>query len=136
MSALGISTVFSAISLIADSIALLPIKTLRYDGQKTIFTDKPKFLEKPNHSLDLSMFSLLHQIITSLAMHGNSFVLIDKDRQGRPIQLTPIHPEKVKVEMSEGKKFICYKPKKVVMIEKLHITICYILCGIAIPVNL
>ena len=46
MSALGISTVFSAISLIADSIALLPIKTLRYDGQKTIFTDKPKFLEK------------------------------------------------------------------------------------------
>ena len=67
MSALGISTVFSAISLIADSIALLPVKTLRYDGQKTIFTDKPKFLEKPNHSLDLSMFSLLHQIITSIS---------------------------------------------------------------------
>ena len=42
MSALGISTVYSAISLIADSIALLPVKTLRYDGQKTIFTEKPK----------------------------------------------------------------------------------------------
>ena len=112
MSALGISTVFSAISLIADSIALLPIKTLRYDGQKTIFTDKPKFLEKPNHSLDLSMFSLLHQIITSLAMHGNSFVLIDKDRQGRPIQLTPIHPEKVKVEMSEGQKVYMLQTQK------------------------
>ena len=112
MSALGISTVFSAISLIADSIALLPVKTLRYDGQKTIFTDKPKFLEKPNHSLDLSMFSLLHQIITSLAMHGNSFVLVDKDRQGRPIQLTPIHPEKVKVEMSEGQKVYMLQTKK------------------------
>ena len=112
MSALGISTVFSAISLIADSIALLPVKTLRYDGQKTIFTDKPKFLEKPNHSLDLSMFSLLHQIITSLAMHGNSFVLVVKDRQGRPIQLTPIHPEKVKVEMSEGQKVYMLQTQK------------------------
>jgi HK97 family phage portal protein len=104
MSALGISTVYSAISLIADSIALLPIKTLRYDGQKTIFTDKPKFLEKPNHSLDLSMFSLLHQTITSMAMHGNAFILVDKDRQGRPIQLTPVHPEKVKVEMHDSEK--------------------------------
>jgi len=104
MSALGISTVFSAISLIADSIALLPVKTLRYDGHKTIFTDKPKFLEKPNHGLDLTMFGLIHQTITSMAMHGNAFILIDKDRQGRPIQMTPIHPEKVKVEMSDGQK--------------------------------
>ena len=104
MSALGISTVFSAISLIADSIALLPVKTLRYDGYKTIFTDKPKFLEKPNHGLDLTMFGLLHQTITSMAMHGNAFILVDKDKQGRPIQLTPIHPEKVKVEMSDGQK--------------------------------
>tara|TARA_Y100001973_G_scaffold106265_1_gene183053 strand:- start:1984 stop:3198 length:1215 start_codon:yes stop_codon:yes gene_type:complete len=104
MSALGISTVFSAISLIADSIALLPIKTIRYEGEKTIFTDKPKFLQKPNISLDLTMFSLVHQTITSLAMHGNAFILIDKDRQGRPVQLTPIHPEKIKVEMVNGIK--------------------------------
>ena len=104
MSALGISTVYSANSLIADSIALLPVKTLRYDGQKTIFTEKPKFLEKPNVSLDLTMFSLLHQTITSMAMHGNAFILVDKDRQGRPIQLTPVHPEKVKVEMQNSQK--------------------------------
>jgi phage portal protein BeeE len=102
MSALGISTVFSAISLIADSIALLPIKTIRYEGEKTIFTDKPKFLQKPNIGLDLTMFSLVHQTITSLAMHGNAFLLVDKDKQGRPVQLTPIHPEKIKVEMVNG----------------------------------
>ena len=112
MSALGISTVYSAISLIADSIALLPVKTLRYDGQKTIFTEKPKFLEKPNVSLDLSMFSLLHQTITSMAMHGNAFILVDKDRQGRPIQLTPVHPEKVKVEMQEGQKVYMLQSSK------------------------
>ena len=112
MSALGISTVYSAISLIADSIALLPVKTLRYDGQKTIFTEKPKFLEKPNVSLDLTMFSLLHQTITSMAMHGNAFILVDKDRQGRPIQLTPVHPEKVKVEMDNGKKCFMLMTKR------------------------
>jgi phage portal protein BeeE len=100
-SALGISAVFSAISLLADSIALLPMKTLRYDAQKVIFTDKPKFLEKPNVAQDISMFSLVHQTISTLAMHGNAFILVDRDRQGRPIQLTPIHPEKVKVEMKD-----------------------------------
>ena len=112
MSALGISTVYSAISLIADSIALLPVKTLRYDGQKTIFTEKPKFLEKPNVSLDLTMFSLLHQTITSMAMHGNAFILVDKDRQGRPIQLTPVHPEKVKVEMQNSQKVFMLQTTK------------------------
>ena len=103
-SALGISTVFSAISLLADSIALLPLKTMRTDGQKVIHTEKPKFLEKPNVAQDISMFSIVHQTISTLAMHGNAFVLVDRDRQGRPIQLTPIHPEKVKVEMDNGKK--------------------------------
>jgi len=103
-SALGISTVFSAVSLLADSIALLPMKTLRYDKQKVILTEKPKFLEKPNVAQDISMFSLVHQTISTLAMHGNAFILVDRDRQGRPIQLTPIHPEKVKVEMLNGKK--------------------------------
>ena len=70
----------------------------------TTDTEKPKFLEKPNVSLDLTMFSLLHQTITSMAMHGNAFILVDKDRQGRPIQLTPVHPEKVKVEMQNSQK--------------------------------
>ncbi len=111
-SALGISTVFSAISLLADSIALLPMKTLRYDAQKVIFTEKPKFLEKPNVAQDITMFSLIHQTISTLAMHGNAFVLVDRDRQGRPIQLTPIHPEKVKVEMDNGKKCFMLMTKK------------------------
>ena len=111
-SALGISTVFSAISLLADSIALLPLKTMRTDGQKVIHTEKPKFLEKPNVAQDISMFSIIHQTISTLAMHGNAFVLVDRDRQGRPIQLTPIHPEKVKVEMDNGKKCFMLMTKK------------------------
>ena len=111
-SALGISTVFSAISLLADSIALLPLKTMRTDGQKVIHTEKPKFLEKPNVAQDISMFSIVHQTISTLAMHGNAFILVDRDRQGRPIQLTPIHPEKVKVEMDNGKKCFMLMTKK------------------------
>ena len=110
MSALGISTVFSAISLIADSIALLPLKTVRYESSKTIFTDKPKFLEKPN--ANQTIFQCVHEIITSLAMHGNAFVLVDKDRQGRPVAMTPVHPEKVKVEMDNGEKVFMLQTAK------------------------
>ncbi len=125
-SALGISTVFSAVSLLADSIALLPIKTMRNDGQKTIHTNKPKFLEVPNQNE--TMFQVVHEIITSLAMHGNSFILVDKDRQGRAIQLTPIHPEKVKVEMQNGKKVFLIQnkqkktEKRITQYNMLHFT--------------
>ena len=126
-SALGISTVFSAISLLADSIALLPLKTMRTDGQKVIHTEKPKFLEKPNVAQDISMFSIVHQTISTLAMHGNAFVLVDRDRQGRPIHLTPIHPEKVKVEMDNGKKCFmlmtkkCQYDRKITTYNMLHL---------------
>jgi HK97 family phage portal protein len=102
LSALGISAVLSAISLIADSISILPIKTIRYEGDKKVFTEKPKFLEQPN--ANQSIFEVIHQIITSLLMHGNSFLLIDKDRQGRPIAITPIHTDRVVVEMKNGIK--------------------------------
>jgi HK97 family phage portal protein len=102
LSALGISPVLSAISLIADSISILPIKTIRYDGDKKVFTEKPKIFDKPN--VNQTIFEVIHQIITSLLMHGNSFILIDKDRQGRPIAMTPIHTDRVVVEMSNGIK--------------------------------
>ena len=102
MSALGISSVLSAISLIADSISILPIKTIRYDGDKKVFTEKPKIFDKPN--ANQTIFEVIHQIITSLLMHGNSFVLIDRDRQGRPIAMTPLHSDRVTVEMNNGRK--------------------------------
>jgi len=101
-SALGISAVLSAISLIADSISILPIKTIRYEGDKKVFTEKPRIFEKPNHNQ--TIFEVIHQVITSLLMHGNAFLLIDKDRQGRPIAMTPIHTDRVNVEMKAGVK--------------------------------
>jgi len=126
ISALGISTVFSAVSLLADSIALLPVKTLRMDGQKTIYTPKPKFLETPNQNQTL--FQVVHELITSLAMHGNAFLLVDKDRQGRAVAITPIHPEKVKVEKQDGKKVFVIQNKmkqaerKITQYNMLHFT--------------
>jgi len=126
ISALGISTVFSAVSLLADSIALLPVKTLRMDGQKTIYTPKPKFLETPNQNQTL--FQVVHELITSLAMHGNAFLLVDKDRQGRAIAITPIHPEKVKVEKQDGQKVFVIQNKmkqaerKITQYNMLHFT--------------
>jgi len=63
-SALGISAVLSAISLIADSISILPIKTIRYDGNKKVFTEKPKIFDKPN--ANQTIFEVINQTITSL----------------------------------------------------------------------
>ena len=48
MSALGISTVYSAISLLADGIALLQLKLL--DMMVKLFYRQTKVLEKPNQN--------------------------------------------------------------------------------------
>ena len=110
ISALGVSAVLSAISLLADSVSLLPIKTLRYENGKTIFTDKPKVLDRPN--ANQTIFEVIHQLMTSMCMHGNAFLLVDRDRQGRPIALTPVHNDKVKVEMNAGLKVFKLQDKK------------------------
>ena len=37
--------------------------------------------------------------MASLALHGNAFIFIDRDRQGRVVDVENIHPDNIKVRM-------------------------------------
>ena len=44
-------------------------------------------------------FGFIHQVMASLALHGNAFIFVDRDRQGRVVAVENIHPNNIKVHM-------------------------------------
>jgi HK97 family phage portal protein len=90
--ALRLSTVWACVSLIADTIAAMPMESHREAGQITKKITTPDWLRKPN--TEMTVFDFKHRLITSLLLDGNAFCLIT--RQGNSVlELTPIHPSRV-----------------------------------------
>lgn len=95
--ALGISSVFSAVSILADSVASLPLRCFDIvDGQRTA-VPLPSLLAQPDVAAGTNTFEFIHMIMVSLALHGNAYIHIDRDRAGNPIGLVPLHPYQMQV---------------------------------------
>ena len=94
--ALGVSAVLGAVSLLADSVASMPLRayTIDKDG-KRIMRQLPDVISDPDP--ESNTYELIHQIVASLALHGNAYVKIDRDRSGQMIGLVPLHPYQMQV---------------------------------------
>lgn len=77
--ALGLTAVFSAISLTADTIATLPCKAYVNDanGQATPLNPQPEWLKKPDP--DMTAVAFWQAYITSMLLHGHGFARIYRD---------------------------------------------------------
>lgn len=118
-SALSVSTVMACVSLLADSIAGLPLNLYREQAGRKIELPNSTFLEKPN--MNEMRFETIHQIITSLAMHGNSYSIIDRDNQGRITNIQNVHPSIVRVKFDGRKRSYLVKEKELDHNNILHI---------------
>lgn len=107
VSALGISTVMACVSILADSIAVLPIRIKKYVDDRMIYQDSPNWLRQPN--ANQQKFGFIHEIVAALALHGNAYVFVDRDRQDRVVAVNNISPQNVEVNMKRGVK--TYKMK-------------------------
>lgn len=101
-SALSLSTVFRAVSLISQSIATLPLKTFRKrpDGQReqvASFLDDP-YGEAGAGDVYLTPFAWKETVLLHLVLLGEAFLRIRKNQAGATIGLEPIHPLSVAVE--------------------------------------
>jgi HK97 family phage portal protein len=99
--ALEVSTVLSCVSLLADSVAALPLRAVRYVGDRTEQLPVPRWLSNPGPTL--TGYELIHMIVSSLALHGNAYVFVDF-RNGLPASLTPLHPDNVNVTITAGQR--------------------------------
>ena len=93
--ALGISSVLSCVSLLADSVASLPLRAYRTRAGVRQAIPLPSVITDPDPYSN--QFELIHMTMASLALHGNAYIHMDRDRAGNIIGLTPLHPYQMQV---------------------------------------
>jgi len=93
--ALEVTALMACISLIADSVASLPIRAIRHVGDRTEPIRLPEWLDASDEH---TPYELIHMIVTSLALHGNAYLYVDRNlNSGLPLAVTPLHPSNVQV---------------------------------------
>jgi HK97 family phage portal protein len=104
--ALQVAAVMACVGLIADSTASLPLRTFRRTSDRDVPLSTARIFTEPSDAV--TRYELVHQTVTSLALHGNAYVLVDRGDNGEPIALTPMHPKNVVVESNSngGRRYI------------------------------
>jgi HK97 family phage portal protein len=89
-----VNAVYSAVSLIADTISTLPLDCfIRIDGQRRAFRPKPSWVEKPDIALPRVAF--YNSVIVSLLLDGNAFIRVFSNRAGEVVNLVVLNPRTV-----------------------------------------
>ena len=106
---LEISAFFSAVSLISDTLATLPIDAHVHRGADRVPLDpQPNWIEQPD--VDMTRSGHYQQVFISLLMHGNSYTRVFRDSQGQIVNLVNLDPEKMDIERSAvGRKVYKYQ---------------------------
>jgi HK97 family phage portal protein len=92
-----VNAVFSAVSLIADTISTLPLDSyIRIDGQRRAFRPRPAWVDKPDIALPRTAF--YNSAIVSLLLDGNLFVRVFTNGRGEVVNLVVLNPKTVEVK--------------------------------------
>lgn len=98
VTALGVSSVLSCVSLLADSVAMLDLIAFDSVGNRI---ELPQALSDPDPQ-ESTPYEYKHSTIATTAMHGNSYTFLSRDRRGNVIGLTPLHPYQMTVQASKN----------------------------------
>ena len=94
-SAFAASAVLASVTLIADSLACMPIELTRDRASRIERLPTPSVLQRPNDRQ--TMFEFVHQLVSCLALHGEVYVYAPRKAGELPVEMRIIHPKVVKV---------------------------------------
>lgn len=96
--ALQINAVYSAISLISNTIATLPVDCyIRRDGSPRAFRPAPTWVQRPD--VDFAEKSGFYSaVVTSLLLDGNAFIRVFANPVGEVVNLSVLNPLAVEVK--------------------------------------
>jgi len=117
-SALEVSAVLASVSLLADSVASLPVRSIIHVGDRVETQLVPGWLSS---SLTVTQYELMHMIVSSLALHGNAYVFIDRNNFGVPVALTPLHPMNVQCNVIDRRRYYTVNGGNVPTDQMLHL---------------
>lgn len=104
-SALQLLTVYGCVRMISDGVSTLPLDAFREgaDGER-LEVPKPTWLREPTVDLDFTEWCT--QVLASLLLHGNAYLVVLRNDTNSIVELVPLDPCKVRVERdSRGRKF-------------------------------
>jgi HK97 family phage portal protein len=99
------TTIMAAVTLLADSVAMMPLDLYREVGTRYEKLPSPLALRKPN--AEQTLFDFVHQFIATLAIHGTCFVYAPRKGQ-EIIELRNIHPDRVSIQIDTNENSITY----------------------------
>jgi HK97 family phage portal protein len=109
-SAIRTSTVYSCVRLLGDTIASLPMGAYVRRGRNrlsytTVYGYTPEWVNKPNP--ETTRLEFIEQVITSLHLHGNAFILTVRDDNDEVTELYVLNPNEIRIErLSPGEPLI------------------------------
>lgn len=108
--ALQISSVFSCVELLANTISTLPLFVYRDKGEGRVpdRTSKLWWLlhERPNAWMTPSEF--ISTMVVNRMLRGNAYALIERDSTGTPFALIPLAPDQMEVSVVAGGELYIY----------------------------
>lgn len=124
--ALAISTVLNCVKVLHNDFGVLPFLAYSGDRQRVRapIALQPKIVTDP-FGPDLDRASGMGQIVSSVALRGNAFMLVTmRDNRGFPTQLRILHPDTVRVtqdKITHAKQYVI--DRKPIPLEDIkHIT--------------
>ena len=101
--ATSIGAVYSAIMLYANTVAALPIQAAIRDRGVRRPVTRPSWIDKPiPNNPNYTGFQMRHNMVSSLLLDGNAFILFLKDRMGDVIETRVLDPQKVEIKVDEN----------------------------------
>ena len=105
--ALQASTVYACVQVLSQSLAMLPCHLYQKnkDGNKTLAENHPLFSllhDQPNDWQTSVEF--MEMMVASLCLRGNAYAYVNRTTSGRVVELLPLHPDMVRVNMGTGFK--------------------------------
>ena len=97
------AAVYSSIKVLAESIGMLPLNIYRKEtnNSRTLLSDHPLQVlchDQPNDWMTSVEF--WEMMVISLNLRGNAYAFINRNRSGQVVELLPLQPDTVQVEMS------------------------------------
>jgi HK97 family phage portal protein len=107
--ALRLIAVYACVRLISDTVASLPARAYRKQGdERKEVSRPPSWLDMPN--VETTWFEFVERCLSSLNLDGNAFVLItSRDNLGFPAEFYTLHPSSVDVRREKGRTFFVWE---------------------------
>lgn len=98
-SAFEVVAFWSAVSLISDTIATLPVDSfIRQDGNRRPYRPRPTWVDQPD--VDMTRQAHYQQVLVSLLVNGNSYTRVFRNPRGEIVNLVVLDPQTVQVSRS------------------------------------